>query len=153
MDVVEAMKNRKSIRGFKPEPVSKEVLQEVLEAAGRAPSALNLQPWEFFVLAGEPLKQVGRENVEGLKTGATLELEVAESGFPKDSVFRKRQVELAKQLFQLMGIPREDQDKRAAWMELGFRYFDAPAALSIVSDRSLSGEGLLIALGAVIKKK
>ncbi len=151
MDVVEAMKNRKSIRGFKPEPVSKEVLQEVLEAAGRAPSALNLQPWEFFVLAGEPLKQVGRENVEGLKTGATLELEVAESGFPKDSVFRKRQVELAKQLFQLMGIPREDQDKRAAWMELGFRYFDAPAALIIVSDRSLSGEGLLLDIGAVMQ--
>jgi nitroreductase len=151
MDVVEAMRNRKSIRGFKPEPVSKEILGEVLEAACWAPSALNLQPWEFFVLTGDALKQAGQENVERLRSGASLELEVAESGFPRDSVFRKRQVELAKQLFQLMGIPREDQEKRAAWMELGFRYFDAPAAIIIVSDQSLSGEGKLLDLGAVMQ--
>ena len=151
MDVVEAMKSRKSIRGFKPDPVGKEVLEEVLDVACRAPSALNLQPWEFFVLAGDALKQVGRENVERLRAGASLELEVAESGFPRDSIFRQRQVELAKQLFQRMGIPREDQEKRAAWMELGFRYFDAPAAIIIVSDQSLSGEGKLLDIGAVMQ--
>ena len=151
MDVVEAMRSRKSIRGFKPEPVSKEILEEVLDAACRAPSALNLQPWEFFVLAGDALEQVGRENVERLRAGASLELEVAESGFPRDSIFRQRQVELAKQLFQRMGIPREDQEKRAAWMELGFRYFDAPAAIVIVSDQSLSGEGKLLDIGAVMQ--
>ena len=151
MDVVEAMRSRKSIRGFKPEPVSKEILEEVLDAACRAPSALNLQPWEFFVLAGDALEQVGRENVERLRAGASLELEVAESGFPRDCVFRQRQVELAKQLFERMGIPREDQEKRAAWMELGFRYFDAPAAIVIVSDQSLSGEGKLLDIGAVMQ--
>jgi len=151
MDVVEAIRSRKSIRGFKPDPVSKELLEEILDAACRTPSALNLQPWEFFVLAGPALKKVGRENVECLRSGAPLELEVAESGFPRDSVFRKRQVELAKQLFQLMGIPREDQEKRAAWMELGFRYFDAPAAIIIVSDQSLTGEGKLLDIGAVMQ--
>ena len=151
MDVVEAMRTRKSIRGYKPDPVSKELIEEVLEASCRTPSALNLQPWEFFVLAGDAVKKAGQGNVERLKAGATLELEVAESGFPKDSVFRQRQVELARQLFRLMGIPREDQEKRAAWMELGFRYFDAPAAIIIVSDRSLSGEGPLLDMGAVMQ--
>jgi nitroreductase len=110
-----------------------------------------LQPWEFVVLAGDAVHQAGRGNVQRLKSGATLELEVAESGFPKESVFRQRQVELAKQLFRLMGIPREDQEKRAAWMELGFRYFDAPAAIIIVSDKALSGEGSLLDLGAVMQ--
>ena len=52
MDIVEAIKSRKSIRGFKPEPVGKETLKEILDVACRAPSALNTQPWEFFVLAG-----------------------------------------------------------------------------------------------------
>jgi len=151
MDVVEAMRTRKSIRGFKPDPIRRELIEEILDVSCRAPSALNLQPWEFCVLAGDPLRRAGRENVERLRSGATLELEVAESGFPRDSVFRERQVALAKQLFHLMGIPREDKEKRAAWMELGFRYFDAPAAIIIVSDRSLSGEGPLLDLGAVMQ--
>ena len=151
MDVLEAMRSRKSIRGFKPDPVNRGVIQEILEAACRAPSALNLQPWEFVVITGDILRQVSRENVERLRTGAPLELEVAESGFPRDSVFRQRQVELAKQLFRLMGIERQDQEKRVEWMELGFRYFDAPHAIIIVSDRSLSGEGPLLDMGAVMQ--
>jgi nitroreductase len=151
MDVLEAMRKRKSIRGFKPQPVGREILQEILEAACRAPSALNTQPWEFFVLAGEVLQQVCRENVEWLKSGAPLELEVAESAFPRESVFRQRQVELAKQLFRLMGIEREDQEKRGAWLERGFRHFGAPAAIVIVKDESLSGEGPLLDLGAVMQ--
>jgi nitroreductase len=126
-------------------------MEEILEAACRAPSALNLQPWEFIVLTGDALRRVGLENVERLKAGVPLELEVAESGFPRESVFRQRQVELAKQLFRAMGIQREDQEKRAEWMELGFRYFDAPAAIIIVSDRSLSGEGPLLDVGAVMQ--
>jgi nitroreductase len=151
MDVLEAMRTRKSIRGFKSDPVKREVIEEILEVACRAPSALNLQPWEFVVLTGDALRQVGLENVKSLKAGAPLELEVAESGFPRDSVFRQRQVELAKQLFRRMGIQREDQERRAEWMELGFRYFDAPAAIIIVSDRSLSGEGPLLDMGAVMQ--
>ena len=84
MDVLEAMRTRKSIRGFKSDPVKREVIEEILEVACRAPSALNLQPWEFVVLTGDALRQVGLENVERLKAGAPLELEVAESGFPRN---------------------------------------------------------------------
>jgi len=145
MDVVEAMRSRKSIRGFKPEPVSKEIIEAILDAACRAP------PWEFFVLGGDALQQVCNENVKLLKSGAPLELEVAESGFPRDSVYRQRQVELAIQLFRSMGIEREDQEKRAEWTERGFRHFDAPAAIIIVQDESLSGSGPLMDIGAVMQ--
>ena len=151
MDVIEAMRKRKSIRGFKPEPVGRGILEEILEAACRAPSALNTQPWEFFVVAGEALQRLCRENVESLKSGAPLELEVAESAFPRDSVFRQRQVELAKQLFRLMGIEREDQQKRAEWLEHGFRYFGAPAAIILVKDEALSGQSPLLEIGAVMQ--
>lgn len=44
MDVIEALKARKSIRGFKKDPVPKDVLRLILEAAVRAPSGLNTQP-------------------------------------------------------------------------------------------------------------
>ena len=72
-------------------------------------------------------------------------------GWPNDSVFRERQVELAKQLFLLMEIQREDKKKRAQWMERGFRYFDAPAAIIIMTDRSLSETGPLLDIGAVMQ--
>ena len=58
MDVVEAIKMRKSIRKFTPNPVSREVLMEILEIAGRAPSGMNTQPWEFAVLSGDVIEKV-----------------------------------------------------------------------------------------------
>ncbi len=151
MDVVEAMRTRKSIRGYKPDPVSREILEEILDAACRAPSALNTQPWEFFVLGGDVLQQVSRENVKLMESGAPLELEVAESSFPKDSVYRRRQVDLAKQLFRSMGIERKDEEKRMAWLQRGFRHFDAPAAIIIVQDEVLTGDGPLMDIGSLMQ--
>ncbi len=58
MDVVEAIKQRKSIRAFKPDPVPKEVLRRIIEQAQRAPSWANTQPWEFAVVSGKTLKAI-----------------------------------------------------------------------------------------------
>ena len=58
MDIIEAIYKRKSIRGFKSDPVSKEILARILDAACRAPSAMNTQPWEFIVLTGDVLDRV-----------------------------------------------------------------------------------------------
>ena len=49
---------RRSIRGYKPDPVPRAVVREVIEMAMRAPSSLNTQPWNFYVLAGAPLDRI-----------------------------------------------------------------------------------------------
>ena len=151
MNIVEAIKTRKSIRNFKPDPVPKEILKEILEIASLAPSAMNTQPWEFIVLSGDVLENIRRGNVEMLNSGALPNPEHSVVGWPSDSVYRRRQVELAKQLFNLMDIPREDKKKRAEWMERGFRYFDAPVAIIVLTDRSLSEAGPLMDVGAVVQ--
>ena len=151
MDVIEAVKKRKSIRGYKPDPVPKDVLEQILELASHAPSAMNTQPWEFIVLTGEVLENVRRSNIELLNSGAPPTPEHVVAGWPRESIYRQRQVNLAKQLFQLMDIPREDKEKRAKWLERGFRYFDAPAAIIISTDRCLSESGPLLDIGAVIQ--
>ena len=69
MDVIEAIKTRKSIRGYKPDPVPKEVLREILEIATRAPSTLNTQPWEFTVIAGEVMEEIKQANMEKFNSG------------------------------------------------------------------------------------
>jgi len=151
MDVIEAVKKRKSIRGYKPDPVPKDVLEQILELASHAPSAMNTQPWEFIVLTGEVLENVRRSNIELLNSGAPPTPEHVVAGWPRESIYRQRQVDLAKQIFQLMDIPREDKEKRAKWLERGFRYFDAPAAIILSADRCLGESGPLLDIGAVIQ--
>ena len=151
MDIIEAVKKRKSVRGYKPDPVPKETLQQILELASRAPSAMNTQPWEFTVLTGDVLETIRRSNVELLNSGTPPNPEHVVVDWPRESIYRQRQVDLAKQLFNLMDIPREDKEKRAKWMERGFRYFDAPVVVIISVDRCLSESGPLIDIGAVMQ--
>jgi nitroreductase len=151
MDVIEAIKKRKSVRGYKPDLVPKQILEQILELASQAPSAMNTQPWEFTVLTGDVLENARQGNVDLLNSGVPANPEHVVTGWPKDSIYRQRQVILAKQLFELMDIPREDKEKRARWRERGFRYFDAPAAIILSVDRCLGESGPLLDIGAVIQ--
>ncbi len=151
MELKDAIRTRKSIRRFTARPVDRETLREILQLACRAPSAENTQPWEFFVLGGETLDKIRTANVAKIRTFQMPPEEMAHIHVerPKGSIYRQRQVEIAKQLFGLMGIAREDKEKRAAWMERGFRYFDAPAAIIVAADKSLPIQGTYLDAGAV----
>ncbi|MBU2487862.1 MAG: nitroreductase [Proteobacteria bacterium] len=151
MEIIEAVKARKSIRGYLDKPVPREVVAQVLSLAIRAPSAMNTQPWEYYVLAGDVLDQIRKENVEWLRAGNIPQPDHLVVGWPNDSVYRRRQVDLAKQLFSLMGIAREDKAARMEWLERGFRFFDAPVAVLVVSDACLSEGGPLMDIGAMLQ--
>lgn len=151
MNITEAIKKRKSIRGFTSEPVSKDMIREILEAAGRAPSAMNTQPWEFTVIGGDILDKIKSAIIEKLRAGAPAQPEHLVVGWPMDSIYRQRQVELAKNIFSLMDIKREDKDKRMEWLERGFRFFDAPCAIIITTDKILAESTPLMDIGAVMQ--
>jgi len=53
------VKSRRSVRKYKSQAVAKEDILKILDAANWAPSAMNWQPWEFIVISGERLKQLG----------------------------------------------------------------------------------------------
>jgi len=146
MDVIEAIRTRKSIRGYRSDPVAKEVLQGVLDIATRSPSAMNTQPWEITVVTGEALDNIKRGNIEKLESGVAPSPDLTVQPF--EGVYRQRQVELAVQIFQLMGIAREDREKRAEWMKRGFRFFDAPAVFILSVDKSIGPWWELFDLGA-----
>ncbi len=135
MDLVEAIKARKSIRGYKDDPVPQEILRKILEVATCAPSADNSQPWEITVITGKILKDIAEANVEALNSGRPIAPDVTHK--PYEGIYRKRQMEVGKKIFELMDIPREDKVKRNAWILRGFRFFDAPAAFLLAADESL----------------
>jgi nitroreductase len=151
MNILEAIRNRKSIRKFKTDQVPKEVIKEILEIAVRAPSALNTQPWEFTVLAGKVLENIKNGNLEMLNSGATPSPEFSIVAWPREGVYKERQVGLAMQLFELMGIDRKDKEQRTQWSQRGFRFFDAPAAIVISSDRLLAEAPQALDIGAVMQ--
>lgn len=151
MDLIDALQKRRSIRAFTDKPVPKKIIMEILNIACRAPSAMNTQPWEFIVLTGERLNQIRATIVEKLKSGAPIVPDHLVVSWPNEGVYKDRQINLAKQLFQAMDIPREDKEKRAWWSERGFRFFDAPAAIIIATDKVLGEAGPLLDLGAVMQ--
>jgi nitroreductase len=53
MDVFSAIKDRQSARAYLDKPVSRADIEEILEYAGKAPSAINVQPWEYVIVYGE----------------------------------------------------------------------------------------------------
>ena len=136
MDLEQAMQGRRSIRGFKKEPVQRELLEEIIALANRAPSSMNTQPWHFHVLTGEPLEAVRQGNSERMLGGVPPVREIVDHG-AYEGVHRDRQVEIAIQLFEAMGIERHDKEKRQDWVMRGFRQFDAPVSVVVCLDRDL----------------
>jgi nitroreductase len=64
MNYDDVVRGRRSIRGFLKKPVPKALVREVVELAMRAPSSLNTQPWNFYVVAGDPLDRIRQGNTE-----------------------------------------------------------------------------------------
>ncbi|PIR17999.1 MAG: nitroreductase [Deltaproteobacteria bacterium CG11_big_fil_rev_8_21_14_0_20_49_13] len=57
MSFIELVKKRRSIRKFKPDPVSNEQVMQVLETARLAPSGNNSQPWRFVIVRDEKIRR------------------------------------------------------------------------------------------------
>lgn len=67
MELEKAIHERHTTRAFLDKPVSQEIIEELLTLSTRAPSAINLQPWEFTVVMGEELRRLGRILVKRMR--------------------------------------------------------------------------------------
>jgi len=135
MEVVEAIKTRKSIRAFLPQPVSKQVLEEILEVAVRSPSWANTQPWELTVIGGETMEQVKAAFLQAITAGEVPNPDIPYARFTEPYLSRTR--DLGQKLYQVLGINREDREKREEWALKGRIFFDAPNGLIFYLDKEL----------------
>ncbi|MFE0748528.1 nitroreductase [Gordonia sp. NPDC058843] len=139
MQYDEVILGRRSIRGFTPDPVPRELIEEILTLAMRAPSSMNTQPWNFHVITGEPLDRIRAGNTERNLAGVPHSREFRTGAEKFTGTHRDRQVQVAKQLFGAMGIARDDTAMRQDWVLRGFRQFDAPVCVIVTYDRILDG--------------
>lgn len=136
MQFSQLIKARKSIRGFLPKAVPRNVIDDIIEVAKWAPSSMNTQPWHVHVVTGEPLDRIRRGNSDNMVAGVPPKRD-----FPMSEAYeglhRKRQIDVAVQLFEAMGIARDDKARRTDWVMRGFRQFDAPVSLVLTYDKYL----------------
>ena len=66
MDVLEAIKKRRSIRQFTEQAIQRELLEQILDAARWAPTASNQQRWRFVVVTSPPVKELIRKFAPGI---------------------------------------------------------------------------------------
>jgi nitroreductase len=125
-----------------------------LNIALAAPSGVNLQPWEFYVVKGKALDALKRANLEEYRKGKAPEPELpvgATKGVAPalEGVYRERQVALAIQIFKIMGISKGDKEKQEEWMESMIQFYHAPAVIIIVVDKMLQGGWPVLDIGFV----
>ena len=133
MEVSQAVKQRKSIRGFLPNPVEDEVLSTLLEKSSRAPSGGNVQPWRIYVINGS--------RMDDFKTHLA-NFSLSESEYPiyppkLVEPYRTNRFVLGEEMYKLLEIPREDKVARLANMSKNYDFFGAPAAFFCFIDRSM----------------
>jgi len=132
MDLVKAINERKSARAFRSDPVPRETLEEILKLTIHAPSAINLQPWEFTVVTGEEKERLSRRLIKAYR-----EKQIACSPGnvkPLPKTYSKRgakTLEMMNPFFEEIGV-HSDQFIN----EGSCRFYGAPVAIIICLDDS-----------------
>lgn len=125
MSLEEAIRTRRSVRGFLPTPVPNSVLEDIFSTAQLAPSNCNIQPWQVYVASGDTRDLLKKRMVESAMGGKPINPDF--DHLPKfDGEHRQRQIDCAVELYNHMGIARDDHMGRMKATLRNFELFDAP---------------------------
>jgi nitroreductase len=134
-----AITSRRSVRAFLPTAVPCAVIAEILDAAARAPSGTNMQPWRGYVLIGPPrdaLCAAVQAVFDAQETGHRHEVQYYPDTFFEPYLSRRRKV--GWDLYGKLGIGRGDAAKMRAQHRRNFQFFDAPVGMVFTIHRDLA---------------
>ena len=142
MDIEDTIRSRYSARKFLPRPVPETTLWQILELAQCTPSWCNTQPWQLVVTRGEATDGFREALHEHVLDGGQRK---PDFDFPEAYVgsYRERRKVCGVQLYQALGIGREDKTAAAEQSLQNYRLFDAPHVAIVSSDSSLGVYGAL----------
>ncbi|MEI9476979.1 MAG: nitroreductase [Deltaproteobacteria bacterium] len=139
MDLVKTVKERKSVRAFKPDPVSRQTIEEILRLVTHAPSAINLQPWEFTVVMGEERERLSRRLIKAYHEKQISCGPGNVKPLPKTVGKRgAKTLSMMNPFFEEMGV-----DPAKFINEGSCNFYGAPVAVIVCLDDSFSKGGLV----------
>lgn len=143
--VFDAIGSRRSVRAYRPDPVPREILEQVLALAARAPSGGNRQAWNAHVLTGAALTRVSSAIHEARKAGAAVaDYEYYPAQWREPWLARKRKC--GWDLYALAGVAKGDRAAGEAFHARNFDFFGAPVGLLLTLDHD-AGQGAWLDLG------
>ncbi len=152
-----AITSRMSARAFTQQAVPRELLEQILEVASRAPSGTNTQPWKVYVLQGasrDSLVEKACAAHDAIRANPELAANYKESYdyYPEKwvSPFIDRRRENGWSLYGLLDIGKADKDKMHVQQQRNFRFFDAPVGLMFTINRVM-GRGSLVDAGMLLQ--
>lgn len=133
MDLFDAIATRRSVRGFRPDPVPRETLERLFAAAQQAPSWCNIQPWRVWVATGAGRDRLIAAMQEEFVSGTPA----PDVPFPADypPPYDRHRKECGKALYEAMGVARGDSAGRLDAWRRNFLAFDAPVVALCGIDR------------------
>ena len=120
----QVVEGRRSVRGFKAEPVARDLIEDVFRVAQQAPSNCNTQPWDVVVVSGEKCDLLRTRFTETFMQGQ-IKLDFPYDG-KYEGVYRDRQYDAANQLYSAQSIDRADKVRRNEAFMRNFTFFEAP---------------------------
>jgi nitroreductase len=134
-----AITSRRSVRRFLPDPVPRAVVAAILDAAARAPSGTNMQPWRGYVLVGaakDALCSAVQTVFDAETEGHRQEVQYYPNDFFEPYLSRRRKV--GWDLYGMLGIARGENAKMRAQHRRNFQFFDAPVGMVFTIHRDLA---------------
>lgn len=147
-DLDETILGRRSVRGFLPKPVTRDVLEEVLGLAQHAPSNCNVQPWRTYVATGGRTNALRAALVSAVSSGEASAMTAPVDSFA--GTYRDKQVACAVELYGKMGIARDDRAGRQRAMLRNFEFFGAPHVAYVCMSKSF-GIGVALDVGMYVQ--
>ena len=145
MDVIQAIEERRSARAYLDKPVGRDILERLVSLATRAPSAINLQPWEFTVASGEEKERLSRLLLRRMRERNVSCGPGARKPLPGYFVDRQRELQEC--------IVAELQKEQASFQDFinegSCSFYGAPTAIIITIDEAFSS-GHLCDIGIVL---
>jgi len=142
MDAIECIKGRMSIRKFRSEPVPKELLLEVIEAAQRSPSYKNSQPWEISIVSGKMKEALSKRLVDLFQSGAEPQPDMGSpAGWPEE--IESRINDMLSKRGKAFGLDLESPDIQKKSKIANFNFYGAPHGIFLFQDGSLNEWSIL----------
>ena len=138
MNVAEAVKARRAIRGFKPEPVPESLLREILDLARFAASNCNSQPWHLAIVSGAAKDKLSQQLLSEIASGKPPSPYFLQGDKNLEGVYRERQYDCARRYYATVGITREDRQGRDRQALLNWTFFGAPHVGFLSMPRTMS---------------
>ena len=135
-----AITTRHSMRAFLPDPVPRNVVEDILRVASRAPSGTNTQPWQVYVLTGAPKQRLSDRIMAIHDNPAELALQQQEYDYyPKvwNSPYIDRRRKVGWDLYALLGIDKTDKAGMHRQHGRNYQFFGAPIGLIFSIDRRM----------------